>query len=43
MQRTASDGSVSRARKLLKDRSSLRGAVLASEILGRPLALRDPA
>jgi hypothetical protein len=32
----------SKARSLMSDRSSLRRAVLASEILGTPLALRDP-
>lgn len=42
MRRTSDEASASRARRLLIDRSSLRSAVLASEILGKPLALRDP-
>lgn len=41
--RRADDAALaSRARLLLNDRSSLRNAMLASEILGSPLALRDP-
>jgi len=41
--RRADDAALaSRARKLLNDRSSLRSAVIASEILASPLALRDP-
>jgi hypothetical protein len=41
--RRADDAALaSSARLLLNDRSSLRSAMLASEILGSPLALRDP-
>jgi hypothetical protein len=42
IQRTDNDAPSSNARRLMSDRSSLRRAVLASEILGTPLALRDP-
>lgn len=42
IRRTDNDAPSSKARSLMSDRSSLRRAVLASEILGTPLALRDP-
>jgi hypothetical protein len=42
IRRADDEALASRARQLLNDRSSLRGAMIASEILGKPLALRDP-
>jgi hypothetical protein len=42
IRRADDEALASRARRLLTDRSSLRSAMIASEILGKPLALRDP-
>ncbi|HET6162821.1 MAG TPA: hypothetical protein VFG37_04095 [Planctomycetota bacterium] len=42
IRRADDEALASRARKLLNDRSSLRSAVIASEILASPLALRGP-
>ena len=42
IRRADDEALASRARLLLNDRASLRSAMLASEILASPLALRDP-
>ena len=42
IRRADDEALASRARLLLNDRASLRSAVIASEILASPLALRDP-
>jgi len=42
IRRADDEALASRARQLLNDRASLRSAVIASEILASPLALRDP-
>jgi hypothetical protein len=42
IRRADDEALASRARRLLNDRSSLRSAVIASEILASPLALRGP-
>jgi len=42
IRRADDEALASRARRLLNDRSSLRSAVIASEVLASPLALRGP-